>query len=306
MFKRIEKRRRKKEEEEELGLDGDIKEVLGMQVTDSDESDTDSDSEQGSDTGNKEDGEQVEGSEEENDVPSAEEEVRDTEGSEADTPEISVQDALEDPVYLVSLEPDLKACIVCPGKLLKHPKMIEVHKSSSAHKRRFTRFAELARQANPHESAWVIIRADNTAKGESEKTSRRSAKRKAKLAAVKAKRDQHREKKAKAKAKQKEKAAEAKAAAEATSPSKPLDKSNIEEPAKKKRKLDQEEKSKRKQHQPPPSGAKDHRAKGKIKLSAAGHLRGKVGGGKMARGKKPKGEHKQKHQSEGEMLKIFD
>jgi hypothetical protein len=29
------------------------------------------------------------------------------------------------------LEQDEKACIVCPGKVLKHPKMIEVHKASS-------------------------------------------------------------------------------------------------------------------------------------------------------------------------------
>lgn len=125
MFKRVEKRRRKKEEEEELGLDEDMKEVLGMQDTDSDESDSDSDSEQGFDTGNEEDGEDK-GTE-----TRADEGDEDSDESVARTPELSVQDTLEDPIYLVSLEPDIKACIVCPTKLLKHPKMIEVHKASS-------------------------------------------------------------------------------------------------------------------------------------------------------------------------------
>lgn len=122
MFKRVEKRRRKKEEEEELGLDDDMKDVLGMQDTDSDESNSeseDSDSEAGdevgSNAGSGAEGEDGEESEEEEDE------------SEAENPEISVQDALDDPVYLVSLDPDVKACIVCPGKLLKNAKMIDVH-----------------------------------------------------------------------------------------------------------------------------------------------------------------------------------
>jgi len=119
MFKRVEKRRRKKEEEEELGLD-DMKEVLGLQDTDSDESDSDSDSEQTS--GIVDAVEDIEGSGEEG---------GEGEGRKAGNAEISIEDALADPVYLVSLEPDIKGCIVCPGKLLKHPKMIEVHKASN-------------------------------------------------------------------------------------------------------------------------------------------------------------------------------
>ena len=55
---------------------------------------------------------------------------------------------------------------------------------------------------------------------------------------IKAKREQMKEKKAKAKAKQKEKAAEAKAAMATASES--PDKPQVEEPAKKKRKLDQD------------------------------------------------------------------
>ena len=48
MFKRVEKRIRKREKEEELGLDGDMKEMLGLNDTDSDESSSSS-SEDGSD-----------------------------------------------------------------------------------------------------------------------------------------------------------------------------------------------------------------------------------------------------------------
>src|SRR3984885_6996696 len=68
MYKRVEKRRRKKEEEEELGLDDDMKEVLGMQDTDSDESDSDSDSESAkeSDTGIEKAAGESEANEEEN------------------------------------------------------------------------------------------------------------------------------------------------------------------------------------------------------------------------------------------------
>jgi hypothetical protein len=133
MFKRVEKRRRKKEEEEELGLDEDMKEVLGMQDTDSDESDSDSDSdsERGLDTGNEEGGSDAGDNEEEGAEISSDEGDEDAEENEAKTPELSVQDALDDPIYLMSLEPDIKACIVCPTKLLKHPKMIEVHKASN-------------------------------------------------------------------------------------------------------------------------------------------------------------------------------
>lgn len=126
MFKRVEKRRRRKEEEEELGLDEGMKEVLGMQDTDSDESDSDSDSdsdsEKGFDAGTEAGDEEDDGSEEEGEG---------GEGKEMGGSELSVEDALEDPVYLKSLDPDIKACIVCPGKVLKHPKMIDVHKASS-------------------------------------------------------------------------------------------------------------------------------------------------------------------------------
>ncbi|KIM84341.1 hypothetical protein PILCRDRAFT_818689 [Piloderma croceum F 1598] len=294
MFKRVEKRRRKKEEEEELGLDDDMKEVLGMQDTDSDESDSGSDSEE-SDTW-------IEKAESE----ANEEEKMDGESSDGKDIELSVEDALEDPVYLASLELDTKACIVCPGKVLKHPKMIEVHKASGAHQRRLARFVELASHANPGDRALHVLQKDGTAKKADDKASRRSEKRKAKLAVIKAKREHIKQKKAEVKAKQKEKAAEAKATAAAVKES--PDKAQVEEPAKKKRKLDQEEISKRTQHQPPPSpprGDQKRKSEHKHKLSAEGHKRGKLIGKKDKR--KLKGERKQKrHSRDDSVLKIID
>jgi hypothetical protein len=123
MFKRMEKRRRKRVEEEELGIDEDMKEILGMHDTDSEESDSDSDQDESS----------------AGDVNEEQQELSRTDkGWESDQEEdeeehvITVQEALRDPVYLVSLQPDVKACIVCPGKLLKGAKMVELHRTSKA------------------------------------------------------------------------------------------------------------------------------------------------------------------------------
>ena len=55
MFKRVEKRRRKKEEEEELGLNEEMKEIMGMHDTDSEESASDTDSDNSSDEGDEDD-----------------------------------------------------------------------------------------------------------------------------------------------------------------------------------------------------------------------------------------------------------
>lgn len=120
MFKRVEKRRRKKEEEEELGLDDEMKEVLGMQDTDSDESNSDSDDSESEVDAEGEVRSELEGED-------GEKSEQHDDESDTENPEISVLDALDDPVYLVSLDPDVKACIVCPGKLLKNAKMIEIH-----------------------------------------------------------------------------------------------------------------------------------------------------------------------------------
>jgi hypothetical protein len=122
MFKRVDKRRRKKEEEEKLGLDEEVKEILGIQDTDSEESESDSD-----------DGEEesvAEEEEEEEEMDSGEEDGDNEEDQDEDP--ITVSQALKDPLYNVSVLPDVKACIVCPGKLLKSVKMVQLHRTSNA------------------------------------------------------------------------------------------------------------------------------------------------------------------------------
>lgn len=119
MFKRADKRRRKKEDEEKLFLDQEMKEILGIQDTDSEESDSDSD----------------EGEEEEratNEEMNSGEEEEDEENDEEEDPSITVSQALKDPLYIISILPDVKACIVCPGKLLKSVKMVQLHRTSNA------------------------------------------------------------------------------------------------------------------------------------------------------------------------------
>lgn len=116
--------------EDKLGLDDAMKEVFGINDTDSDE--TDSDSDLSSD-------EQLElepahDQEEEDAEDDSSEQTDDEELSDA-KPErvlITTEEALSNPIYLVSLDPDIRECIVCPRKQLKGAKMIEAHKSSNA------------------------------------------------------------------------------------------------------------------------------------------------------------------------------
>jgi len=184
MFKRIEKRRRKKEEEDELGLDENAKEILGMHDTDSDESD--------SDASNHEP------------VPKVVEDADQEEVSdeEDDRPPISVSDALRSPIYVVSIALDVKSCVVCPGKFLKNSRMVAVHEASEAHKRRFKRFVSAARLSDAEDDAFEIAVKSEASQGTKPEhgTSKRQAKRQARDAAMKRKRDLHKAAKAKARA----------------------------------------------------------------------------------------------------------
>ena len=119
MFKRVDKRRRKKEEEDKLGLDEEMKEILGIQDTDSEESESESDDDDD------------EEEEPEGDV-DGELVGEDEDEEEEEDPSITVSQALKDPVYIVSILPDIKACIICPGKLLKSVKMVQLHRTSNA------------------------------------------------------------------------------------------------------------------------------------------------------------------------------
>lgn len=132
MFKRVQKRQRKQEEEEELGLDSEMKEVLGLHDTDSEESDSSSDDESSGSEG-KAEGEEGATSAEghEGGMSDVESDGR-TEATEEEDgfPLMSVTEAVSDPLYLVSMDPEVRACILCTGKLLKNPRMADVHKSS--------------------------------------------------------------------------------------------------------------------------------------------------------------------------------
>lgn len=155
MFKRVEKRIRKKERDEELGLDGEMKEALGINDLNSDDessdsddsnggsSDEDRDSESGAEL--QEDGSEAEeGSEadEDEDVGEMDLDVGELEGLEEDAsdadesedegePPMSVSEALQNPLYIISLDPEVRECIVCPGKLIKNAVMGEVHIKSN-------------------------------------------------------------------------------------------------------------------------------------------------------------------------------
>lgn len=155
MFKRVEKRIRKKERDEELGLDGEMKEALGINDLNSD--DESSDSDDSNDGSSDEDGDSEAGAELQEDGSDAEEgseldededvgemdlHVGELEGLEEDAsdadesedegePPMSVSQALQNPLYIVSLDPEVRECIVCPGKLIKNAVMGEVHIKSN-------------------------------------------------------------------------------------------------------------------------------------------------------------------------------
>ncbi|KAJ7455214.1 hypothetical protein B0H11DRAFT_2287596 [Mycena galericulata] len=217
MFKRVEKRRRKQEEEEELGLDAEMKDVLGINDTDSEESESDSES----------DGEDAEGGGTEGEADEEEEEEESDDSSEdsdaAEEPPISVEEALRDPVYIVSLQPDVKACIVCPGKLLKSTEVLNTHRASKAHERRWRQFIAFAKSsdAEPSANAWDVLklRAEQQPKlslATPSTVSKRSEKREKQKAKVAARRAKKREAKMKAKAK----AATSETAADDSAPAK--------------------------------------------------------------------------------------
>lgn len=133
MFKRVEKRRLKKREEEELGIDEDMKEILGIHDTDSEESASDSDSDSEGEEDKEEDDIAADVDESGGEGQSATEEEDDDEDDEdAEDPNVTVRQALLDSVYVVSVLPEVKACVVCPGKLLKGVKMVQLHRISNA------------------------------------------------------------------------------------------------------------------------------------------------------------------------------
>ena len=152
MFKRVEKKLAKKKKDEELGFSEEIKEAIGLIDSDSDDSSSD-ESEASSSTSNLQ-------------VPSKRKQLLDDEldaGSDAnsegkgsgaaddsedyeDEPgvQMSVEEALHDPLYIISIQPDIRGCIICPRKLLKNNTMASVHmKSQVCHFHSTSRYGDL-------------------------------------------------------------------------------------------------------------------------------------------------------------------
>ncbi|TFK49966.1 hypothetical protein OE88DRAFT_1661429 [Heliocybe sulcata] len=226
MFKRVEKRIKKAEQEEELGLDEEMKAALGLNNvdTDSDESDSDSASGSGSeadsgdddggntrkrkraedDDGEDQDSEDEEGEEEEDE--SADEEDGDDVPPNTVPFSMTIADALSNPTYIQVVDPEIQACIVCPGKLLKNQKMTDVHLASGGHKRRFRRFVEAASKdgIDKNGDPRTIVSSKPLPPPIPAK-SQRAEKRRARLAAIEEKRRRQRDARRKAKAQKEQK-----------------------------------------------------------------------------------------------------
>ena len=106
-----------------------------MHDTDSDESESSSDEDQ--DVAENEEDSEMEEDEEERDEGGEEDASEDEDdedkgasASEEDEAPLTLSEALKDPLYIIEEEPEVKGCIVCPGKLLKNPVMIDVHLQS--------------------------------------------------------------------------------------------------------------------------------------------------------------------------------
>jgi len=138
MFKRIEKKLARKEKEEGLGLTEEIKEAIGLNDIDSDDSSSD-ESEASSSTltpqipskRKKLLSDTLDASSDANSEGQGSE-ASDDEEDDEDGPgaRMTVEEVLRDPLYIISIQPDIKGCIICPRKLLKNNIMASVHTTS--------------------------------------------------------------------------------------------------------------------------------------------------------------------------------
>ncbi|KAF9783270.1 hypothetical protein BJ322DRAFT_1021975 [Thelephora terrestris] len=208
MFKRVEKRITKKRKEEELGITEEIKEAIGLNDVDSDDSDSGESEASGSSSPP-----QVLLSKRKR---SLEDEVDGGSGAASDSGtsdeeeeehdvQMTVEEALHNPLYIISIQPDVRGCIVCPRKILKNDTMTSVHTSSQAHQRRISKFKEAAASAKPDDDAREVLSVafvptpesqPKSVSSDSAPRSNRAAKRIAKFEKMKAKRQKHKAAKA--------------------------------------------------------------------------------------------------------------
>ncbi|KAK0223247.1 hypothetical protein IW262DRAFT_1365529 [Armillaria fumosa] len=166
MFKRVDRRLKRRAEDEALGIDGELKQALGIPDTDSDESDSSSDS--------AEDEAQAEEEEEEEDVGGIEDE---DDGAEV---RMTVAQVLENPLYISPQDSDMTACFVCPTKLFKGPSMIQIHLRSKHHTRRISKFKQQSALASPQDDAREYVPSKDvqeSSEGLSNRAKKKSARR---------------------------------------------------------------------------------------------------------------------------------
>ena len=139
MFKRVEKKLAKKKEEEELGITEEIKKAIGLNAVDSDDSTSDESEASSSSSTPQIPSKRKQSSEEDLDDGSDPAPwghdlgvSEDSAGDDEDGPgvQMTVGEALRDPLFIVSIQPDIRGCIVCPGKVLKNETMVSVHTKS--------------------------------------------------------------------------------------------------------------------------------------------------------------------------------
>ncbi|KAI5454554.1 hypothetical protein NCC49_003449 [Naganishia albida] len=169
LLKRIEKRISRKEKEDELGIT-DLKRKMKEMKEDgadgvdsgsdsdsnSDSDDSDSSDDDGHDSLSDEDSSSDGDDDEEQDGGAIEE------GDESEEDAEEEESVLEDPIYSLAEEEETEAlpaddasegeepavpdgpmgCMLCPNKMLKNEKMVEVHLASKPHKRSAARFAK--------------------------------------------------------------------------------------------------------------------------------------------------------------------
>ncbi|PFH53043.1 hypothetical protein AMATHDRAFT_45681 [Amanita thiersii Skay4041] len=210
MFKRVEKRIKRKEEERELGIDDEVRDVLGLNDTDSEESVSESEDEgdmnvDGEDV--SEEGEE-EGSDDEwggiggaMDVDESEEEEEPTYATV-----MTISQVLKNPIYVDPSNSATHLCGVCPGKLLKTSLMIEEHTKSNAQKLA-TLASSLGKNAPLSEALQQLEHNNKSNKDkDSNKLSKRAEK---KLAGAQLRKQKKEERKARWKEKQEKKAKKA-------------------------------------------------------------------------------------------------
>ena len=143
MFKRIEKRLKRREEERQLGIDDETRDILGLNDTDSEESESDSDlsidafeaegfeddnesEEVWGGIGGDDTDQESDGSEE------GEDEEEDAGPRRIAFPVITAQQALDDPIYAHPTQDNDHLCSICPGKTLVNAQTISQHLASKA------------------------------------------------------------------------------------------------------------------------------------------------------------------------------